>query len=113
MAYRFSLFLITFFVSFSSLAFGVGESFNIGSHNIAPNNSTTVYEIESFSTLPVAEGRAETIDCEAELISSSGESILLAQAGCCRICTVGKACGNSCISKKYKCHKGRGCACNG
>lgn len=31
----------------------------------------------------------------------------------CFICTVGKACGKSCISKNYKCHKGRGCACNG
>lgn len=32
---------------------------------------------------------------------------------CCKICTRGKACGNSCISKKYRCHKPRGCACDG
>lgn len=31
---------------------------------------------------------------------------------CCKICDTGKACGNSCISRKYNCHKGRGCACN-
>jgi hypothetical protein len=33
-------------------------------------------------------------------------------AQCCKICTTGKACGNSCISANYTCHKGRGCACN-
>lgn len=33
--------------------------------------------------------------------------------GCCKICTTGKACGDSCISRNYTCHKGPGCACNG
>lgn len=32
---------------------------------------------------------------------------------CCRICTTGKACGNSCISRSYTCRKPPGCACNG
>ena len=32
---------------------------------------------------------------------------------CCKICTKGKACGNSCIQKSKTCHKGRGCACDG
>lgn len=32
---------------------------------------------------------------------------------CCKICRKGKACGNSCISRRYTCHKGQGCACNG
>jgi hypothetical protein len=32
---------------------------------------------------------------------------------CCKICTTGKACGNSCISRSYTCRKGPGCACNG
>jgi endonuclease YncB( thermonuclease family) len=31
---------------------------------------------------------------------------------CCRVCTKGQACGNSCISARYTCHKGRGCACD-
>jgi hypothetical protein len=31
---------------------------------------------------------------------------------CCKICDRGKACGNTCISRSYNCHKGRGCACN-
>jgi len=33
-------------------------------------------------------------------------------SACCKICSVGKACGNSCINREYTCHKGRGCACN-
>lgn len=31
---------------------------------------------------------------------------------CCKICSKGKACGDSCISRSYTCHKGPGCACN-
>lgn len=31
---------------------------------------------------------------------------------CCKVCSAGKACGNSCISASKNCHKGRGCACN-
>lgn len=33
-------------------------------------------------------------------------------SSCCKICSTGKACGDSCISKSYECHKGAGCACN-
>jgi hypothetical protein len=32
---------------------------------------------------------------------------------CCKVCTTGKACGNSCIARLKTCHKGKGCACNG
>jgi hypothetical protein len=33
-------------------------------------------------------------------------------AACCKVCTTGKACGNSCISRKKICHKPPGCACD-
>lgn len=33
--------------------------------------------------------------------------------GCCRVCTSGKACGDSCISANETCNRGAGCACNG
>ncbi len=40
----------------------------------------------------------------------------LAQAprppGCCRTCSAGKACGDSCIARDKTCNKGPGCACN-
>jgi hypothetical protein len=32
---------------------------------------------------------------------------------CCKVCTTGKACGDSCISRSYTCHKAPGCACDG
>jgi hypothetical protein len=31
---------------------------------------------------------------------------------CCKHCSKGKACGDSCISKSYTCSKPPGCACN-
>ena len=31
---------------------------------------------------------------------------------CCKYCCKGKACGDSCISRSYTCHKPPGCACN-
>lgn len=32
---------------------------------------------------------------------------------CCKVCSVGKACGNTCISRNKTCHVGPGCACDG
>jgi hypothetical protein len=32
---------------------------------------------------------------------------------CCKTCTSGKACGDSCISKNDTCNVGKGCACDG
>lgn len=40
-----------------------------------------------------------------------GGEDLLAQ-GCCRYCTRGCACGNSCINCGYTCRQPPGCACN-
>ena len=31
---------------------------------------------------------------------------------CCKVCSTGKACGNTCIRRTYECHVGRGCACD-
>jgi beta-lactamase superfamily II metal-dependent hydrolase len=31
---------------------------------------------------------------------------------CCKICTRGKACGNSCINRAYQCRQPAGCACD-
>jgi hypothetical protein len=32
---------------------------------------------------------------------------------CCKVCSAGKACGDSCIARDKTCHKGKGCACDG
>lgn len=34
------------------------------------------------------------------------------QTTCCKVCSKGKACGNSCISRSDTCHKAPGCACD-
>ena len=31
---------------------------------------------------------------------------------CCKVCRKGKACGDSCISRRFDCHQGAGCACD-
>ena len=36
----------------------------------------------------------------------------LVAAGCCKQCSNGKACGDSCIARDKRCHKGPGCACD-
>jgi hypothetical protein len=60
----------------------------------SPHGSTSQFRgLFLFSDLPVQE--AET----------GGGS-------CCVVCVVGKACGNSCISRSKTCHVGPGCACN-
>lgn len=44
----------------------------------------------------------------------SGGAAFAAQArACCKTCSKGKACGDSCISRAKQCHKGKGCACDG
>lgn len=39
------------------------------------------------------------------------KGVRIAQA-CCKTCSKGKACGDSCISREKQCHKGQGCACD-
>lgn len=47
----------------------------------------------------------------ATLVPASGEVCLA--AGCCKTCSKGKACGDSCIARDKPCAKPKGCACNG
>lgn len=35
-----------------------------------------------------------------------------ASLGCCKVCSIGKACGDTCISREKTCHVGVGCACD-
>lgn len=47
--------------------------------------------------------------CQAQLQVPWADGV--SQAACCRVCTVGKPCGDSCIARNKTCHKGPGCAC--
>jgi len=42
-----------------------------------------------------------------------GDAVANAASRCCKVCTKGKACGNSCIAAWKNCHQPKGCACNG
>ncbi len=42
-----------------------------------------------------------------------GADSCIPRSQCCKVCSRGKARGNSCISRSYTCRKGRGCACEG
>jgi len=46
-------------------------------------------------------------------VTSRGASHSPVALGCCTICSVGKDCGNTCISRDKACHVGPGCACDG
>ncbi len=49
----------------------------------------------------------------AETLQNLNNSERLFLAACCKTCRKGKACGDSCISRKKTCRKGAGCACDG
>lgn len=55
----------------------------------------------------------EEIVCNDLVFDAIPDALLIAQGGCCRMCSKGKACGNSCISRSNTCHQPRGCACDG
>lgn len=46
------------------------------------------------------------------LLDLPNEGALVFPAACCKQCSKGKACGDSCISRDKQCHKGIGCACD-
>lgn len=45
-------------------------------------------------------------------VQGGGSQARLLAAACCKHCSKGKACGNTCISRDKTCHVGPGCACN-
>lgn len=59
---------------------------------------------------------ALTIIAFLALVGMAGDAPLCGSAyaaPCCKICTKGKACGNTCIPRDHVCHQPPGCACNG
>jgi hypothetical protein len=44
------------------------------------------------------------------LAASGSAHSTSAALACCKVCSVGKACGNTCISRDKTCHVGQGCA---
>jgi beta-lactamase superfamily II metal-dependent hydrolase len=54
-------------------------------------------------------GRAAPMPAPAARPSDSGGE---PRRTCCRVCTRGNACGNSCINRVYQCRQPPGCACD-
>lgn len=88
----------------------------VGQQEAVPENASDAGSLQEIGfQLAAADLQELDSDFPASLWSPE---ILASAAGCipaskcCRICDKGKACGNSCISRSYNCHKGRGCACD-
>ena len=54
----------------------------------------------------------QAADSRGELLFNLEAQPIMYSVECCKICKKGKACGDSCISKSYTCHKPKGCACD-
>ncbi len=65
---------------------------------------------QAFSQFPA--GSLDLLSQLAPPVQALEQSVPLIDAACCKVCTKGKACGNSCISRDKTCHKPPGCACN-
>lgn len=49
---------------------------------------------------------------ERDLMHQQAEEERVETRSCCKVCSTGYACGDSCISRSKSCHKGPGCACD-
>ncbi|WFF42868.1 hypothetical protein EVC62_15950 [Salinicola endophyticus] len=77
----------------------------------AAEPSTEPQPPQVFTQEIAFEGTCPAVAPEFSTLSADNGQ-LLAQ-GCCKVCRKGKACGNSCISRNYTCHRPPGCACDG
>lgn len=55
---------------------------------------------------------APTARAEAPIPTLCAVDALTGAPQCCKRCTTGKACGDTCIAKDKRCTKTKGCACN-
>jgi competence protein ComEC len=82
--------------------------FGDGSDSTAPDplhryGAAGTYEVEL--TVEHSDGATDTA---AKMVSAA----CVPAAQCCRVCTVGQACGASCIAEHLACQQGLGCACD-
>lgn len=54
----------------------------------------------------------ENSSVDVNMVLALEETSVPTQYGCCKICRIGKACGDTCISRYKECHVGPGCACD-
>jgi len=73
-------------------------------HSDTPPSSTDVVHATLFNPAH-ADSRLLRSRTVQESVHASSVSLT-----CCKVCSVGKACGNTCISRDKSCHVGQGCA---
>jgi hypothetical protein len=76
-------------------------------HSDTPPNPTDVVHATLFN-----QAHPDSRLLRSRPIPSSAH-LTPAALSCCKVCSVGKACGNTCISRDKTCHVGPGCACDG
>lgn len=67
------------------------------------------------AVVPVGDGDQGALTPMQRLreLSTHGTGTSELKASCCKRCSKGKACGDSCIARDKTCRKGAGCACDG
>ncbi|WP_128292020.1 hypothetical protein [Afifella aestuarii] len=68
-----------------------------------------------IATMATTAQAAPVLDLAALLkqapVPAEMTSIPVQPTACCKHCSKGKPCGDSCIARNKECHKGPGCAC--
>lgn len=67
------------------------------------------------NTYPTQEKKVDIPKPEPTYYKATSEQVetdYSQKMSCCKVCSKWKACGDSCISRSYTCHKWPGCACD-
>lgn len=65
---------------------------------------------EQKIAIPVPKAQVAPVPVVKPILSPP--SLVVPKSVCCKHCSAGKACGDSCISRDKTCHKASGCACD-
>ena len=87
---------------FSSPRVRVQGTVRLGPKAVPEIACTELSQLIALAALPAAAG-----------LFAAPPAPAAAPKPCCRVCTTGKACGNTCISRNLTCRQPPGCACNG
>jgi hypothetical protein len=116
-----NLIFLLFFLSTTLILFGAGCDVNQPPTTNKAINLTPVVSQEATPVTTTKEPAKATPSAEPVKTTPSTPVYTPApktytapaqETYCCKYCSTGKACGDSCISKSYTCHKSPGCACN-
>ena len=71
-------------------------------------------DAKEIATLKSLLGYSATLPIQADetVCTGSVDESVTDNASCCKWCSTGKACGDTCISASYTCTKSKGCACD-